>query len=141
MNKKTLGAHTSAATVTQLPLYKKALEICNLSFRLRTQYASKESSVCHTSTRLITNHHLDALILTAIGLPQTIAQAAVSKDIFAQHGLSNCIQTATKQVKHHLRMLRRHRPIKEVQCTALSAALKDFGRLQRQWSLLQIHKN
>lgn len=138
MNKKLKDKQTS---VTQMSLYKKALEICTLSFKLKTLCASKESFAQCESKEMISDHHLDALILTAIGLPQSIAQAAVTKDMYAQHGFSNYIRTATKQVKHHLRMLRRHRPIKESQCSALVNALKEFGNLQNQWSIVQLRKN
>lgn len=136
-----MSMQTSVDTATQLPLYKKALEICNLSFRLRTLYDSKEPSVYCSSTKILSDHHIEALMLTAIGLPQTIAKATVSKDMFAQHGFSNYMQTSTKQVRHHLRMLRRHRPLPASQCSALMKALKEFGRLHQQWTILQLHKN
>lgn len=141
MNKKTIDSQSSVAAVTQLPLYKKALEICNLSFSLRTVYASKVSAADCSSTNLISDHHLEELVISAIGLPQTIAQASVSKDMFAQHGFFNYMQTATKQVKHHLRMLRKQKPHKSSQYSALARALKEFVRLQDQWTVLQLHKN
>ena len=141
MNKKTMSTQTPVNTATQLPIYKKALEICNLSFRLRTLYDSKEPSTLCSSTKMLSDHHLESLVLTAIGLPQTIAKATVSKDMFAHHGFSNYIQTSTKQVRHHLRMLRRHRPLPTSQCSALMGALKEFGRLHQQWTILQLNKN
>ena len=141
MTENTTDSNSSVTAVTQLPLYKKALEICNLSFSLRTLYVSKLSSTDHSTNNLTSDHHVEELIITAIGLPQTIAQASVTKDMFAQHGFFNYMQTATKQVKHHLSMLRKQRPHDSSHCSALSRALKEFVRLQDQWTVLQLHKN
>tara|TARA_R110001632_G_scaffold213989_1_gene340568 strand:+ start:776 stop:1201 length:426 start_codon:yes stop_codon:yes gene_type:complete len=141
MNKNNKGTQTSVFTVTQLPLYKKALEICNLSFSLRSVYASKVSSEDCSSTNLISDHHLEELVITAIGLPQTIAKASVTKDMFAHHSFYNYMQTTTKQVKHHLRMLRKQKPHEASQCSALARALKEFVRLQDQWTVLKLNKN
>lgn len=118
-------------TVTQLPLYKKALEICQLSLGLRSLDKRAINRKVYSKTDLISAHHLDALVFSSVDLPRTIAQAAVQKDRVLQKSLSSYMRQTTKKVRHHLKMLGRYNSNQDAQFLALRTAVKEFGQLQK----------
>lgn len=118
-------------SVTQLPLYKKALEICQLSLGLRSLDKQSINRNIYSKSDLISAHHLDALVFSSVDLPRTIAQAAVQKDSILQKSLSSYIRQTTKKVRHHLKMLGRYNSTHDAQFLALRTAIKEFGQLQK----------
>lgn len=126
--------------IKQLPLYKKALDLYELSRKLieNNSTQSLRQLYCSSSEQ---ERLLEDMAVLALRLPFEVALAQTSSNYKTKVLSSKKVHKHTVTLKNHCKRLKEFRATNQDHLTLLHKELQTFKQMQKQWNLLIKQQN
>lgn len=135
-----ISSQLQSFSVQNEPLFKKALEINALVKGIVKNLTTSKTIFDLSNSSVVSERCLDALQLSALQLPSSIAEAEVTADYNKKIRFKQHIVQMTEDLEIYCNVIKRNRR-KTKGLNKLMRAVKDFGSLRSHWELKLTQQN